>query len=171
MLAILLTLAAQAAPPRPDPWEPSWTEAAAIFRDSPIPEKTQQAGIEDAVWWATSEAMRKSASRYDSEKSARLRHTIAAHVPADLGELNEEVARCATKEIAYKLGLDEIRQVRQSLQTTAGRKFWEVVSYPVVVGCYRSHLLAGATDADYIASGLKPPRRVKLKLDRGNSVS
>lgn len=171
MIALLLVIAAQSAPPAPSPPEPAWIEAAAIFHDNPISEETKRFAIDHAVSMATEEAARKSPSKYDPRKFDDLRHRIASYLPIDHTKLDEEVGRCATEAIAFKLDLDDIRQARRFMQTPAGSRLWQVVSYADVVGCYRSSLFLGAKDEDYHAVGLKPPRRHKPKLDKGNSIS
>jgi hypothetical protein len=93
----------------------------------------------------------------------RLKPVIARRVPANRSQLDTAVAACAMGGVASTLSPAEIADVRQSLSSEAGRKFWKAagLAYWPLAGCYRSTLDLEPVDADYRAAGLRPPKPPK----------
>ena len=63
---------------------------------------------------------------------------IARQVPVNRSQLDTAVAACAVDGIARRLSTSEIAEVRQSLSTAAGQKFWEAarITDRPLEGCY-----------------------------------
>lgn len=170
LLAVLIQVAPVPAVPRP----PAENIAAAslLWADHAPSESTKQMVIDSVVAEATNEALYNAgvqASRKLSVTKAylvkydRLKPLIARHVPKDRRQLDTAIAECAMGEVARLLSPAEIAEVRRSLSTSAGQRFWQAagLAYWPLLACYRANLELAATDADYRAVGLRPPKPPK----------
>jgi hypothetical protein len=170
LFAILMHAAP--APPVPPPPAESLAAATLLWADHPPTEATKHWAIESAVIEATTQALyrigvqpspRLSVTKAYLVAYERLKPLIARRVPANRRQLDMAVAACAMEGVARELLPAEIAEVRQSLSTTAGQKFWQAagLSYWPLTGCYRSALNLTPLDTDYRAAGLRPPKPPK----------
>lgn len=178
LLAFLLQ--ASSAPPVPSPPADSLAAAIQLWADHPPAEFTKQQAIESAVAEATREALYTIGMRPSPRLSVtkiylgaydRLKPIIARRVPANPSQLDTAVAACAMDGIARRLSTAEIADVRKSLSTAAGQKFWEAAGLTdrPLEGCYQAALDLKPVAADYRAAGLRPPTPPK-PLKRGTSI-
>ncbi len=93
----------------------------------------------------------------------RLKPLIARQVPVNRSQLDTAVAACAVDGIARRLSTSEIAEVRKSLSTAAGQKFWEAagITDRPLEGCYQAALNLKPLNADYLTAGLRPPKPPK----------
>jgi len=175
LLAILLQ--ASPSPPVPAPPADSLAAAVQLWADHPPEEFTKQQAIDSAVAEATRQALLMVGMQSSPKLSVtkiylgaydRLKPLIARKVPVNRSQLDTAVAACAVDGIARRLSTSEIAEVRQSLSTAAGQKFWEAagITDRPLEGCYQAALNLKPVAADYLAAGLRPPAPPKpLKRD------
>jgi hypothetical protein len=177
VLLIALALQASAAPPVPGPPDENLRAALALWADRPPENWIRTRAIDGALYAAAARALADvgvfpSGGRRTArflEFSDKLRPLLARRLPADRTELHREVAACVVDQVARALDPAEIEQVRAFMRTTAGDKFWRnsTLGYAAYDGCY-AHALRftlSASDEDYRAIGLKPPKRPDPRRD------
>lgn len=170
LLAILMQ--ALPAPPVPAPPAESLAAATLLWADHQPDEATKQLAVERAVAEATTQALlvigiqpspKLSITKAYLAAYDRLKPLIARHVPPDRSKVDSAVAACVMEGVARAMSPAEIAEVRNSLSSPAGRKFWKVArltEWPLA-GCYRSTLDLGPTASEYRAAGLRPPKPPK----------
>ncbi len=160
------------APPVPSPPADSLAAAVLLWSDHPPAEASQQLAIESAVGEATRQALyqigmqpspRLSVTKVYLAAYDRLKPLIARRVPANRSQVDAAVATCAMDGIARRLSPAEIAEIRKSLSTAAGQKFWEAAGLAdqPLEGCYQAALNLKPVAADYRAAGLRPPKPPK----------
>lgn len=170
LLAVLMQTSP--VPPVPPPPAESLAAATLLWADHSPAEATKQHAIESVVAAATRQALyvvglqpspRLSGTKAYLVAYDRLKPLIARRVPANRSQLDTAVAACAMGEVARQLSPAEIEDVRQSLSTAAGQKFWEAAGLAdrPLGGCYDAILDLKPADADYRAAGLRPPKPPK----------
>lgn len=160
----LLALALYA-PPVPPPPAPAHEAAIALWEEHPLPAHYRQRVLDGLVYGATYRALEdakvRSGDRRWQDKFERMRARLAAQVPADRSRIDREATACLADGVARHLSVEEIAEVRRFAATPAGAKFWEVAAVrpDQVHTCYALALPIGASDADYRAAGIRPPKR------------
>lgn len=172
MLKLLAILQALFAPPVPSPPAESLAAATLLWADHQPDETTKQLAIERAVAEATTQALYTIGVRPGSSLSVtktylaaydRLKPLIARRVPPDRSQLDAAVAACVMEGVARAMSPAEIAEIRATLSSPAGRKFWDAagVTERSLAGCYGATLNLKPTDADYLTAGLRPPKPPK----------
>jgi hypothetical protein len=167
MLFALLILLNHAPPPGLPP-AANIEAAIKLWEEHPAPVDWREKAIREAVATAAYEALHevglKPGSRRWFSKYDPLKARIELRVPADKETLYRRAVECTAGAIAWSMTPEEIHSVRQSLATRAGAKFWTLASIGLEAlrRCYREKLSLRATDADFRAVGLRPPKRQRL---------
>lgn len=176
MLALLLLLL-QPAPPVPPPERDRLEAAVRLWADHSPAEVFRLQSIEAALTNAAAQALADAGARPGRrrwpERLDAMRGRLRAYLPADRDMLDRRALACAASSLAYQLTAEEIDEVRRFMATPAGARFWDATNIGIasLQGCYQSLLPLRASDADFRAIGLRPPRHRDRRFRPGEVVS